>query len=177
MSEILDAPLTDKGRQEALLLQSRVRAMKNPPELVLLSPCCRALQTGVLVFEDLRGKVPFLAHEMAREEYGVHKCDQRRPRSRQAAEFPMVDFSLLETEEDELFLQDRRETKLEVADRIYKFLEFLEQRPETHVGVASHSAWLLTTFTANLVCNDDSLKEWFHTGEMRSTILEFTRKE
>jgi broad specificity phosphatase PhoE len=176
MSEILDAPLTDKGRQQALLLQPKVQEMKDQPELIAFSPNCRALQTGVLVFEHLAGKVPFIAHEMIREENGVHLCDKRRPTSRQKQEFPMVDFSMLESEEDTIFLEDRRETKIEVASRAYKLLEWLETRPEKHVGVASHSAWLLTLFNANFEC-EDSLKGWFQTGEMRSAIIEFIRKD
>jgi broad specificity phosphatase PhoE len=174
MNEIMDAPLTEKGRQQALVLQPRVQAIKDQPELIAFSPNCRALQTGVLVFEHLVGKVPFLAHEMVREGHGVHKCDKRRSTSRQTAEFPMVDFSLLETEEDVLFLPDRRETKPEIADRAYEFLEWLSARPEMHIGVASHSAWLLTLFNANLQC-DENLRGWFQTGEMRSAILEFTQ--
>ena len=75
MPEILDAPLTEKGRQQALLLQPTVQAMKDQPELICFSPNCRALQTGVLVFEHLTGKVPFIAHEMIREENGVHLCE------------------------------------------------------------------------------------------------------
>lgn len=172
MSEILDAPLTEKGRQQALLLQPTVQMMKDQPELIAFSPNCRALQTGMLVFESLAGKVPFVAHEMIREENGVHLCDKRRPKSRQQHEFPKIDFSLLETEDDEMFLSARRESKVEVARRVYNFLEWLQSRPEKHVGVASHSAWLLTAFNANLKC-DESLKGWFHTGEMRSAILEF----
>eukprot|EP00934_Nitzschia_sp_Nitz4_P008722 Nitzschia sp. Nitz4//scaffold55_size114948//87753//88688//NITZ4_003917-RA/size114948-snap-gene-0.191-mRNA-1//-1//CDS//3329554578//8712//frame0 len=174
MAETLDAPLTDKGRSQALLLQPAIESMQHQPQLVMLSPNCRAIQTGVIAFECLRGKAPFLAHEMIREENGVHLCDKRRPTSRQQAEFPMVDFSLLESEQDVMFLEDRRETKLEVANRIYQFLEYLEGRSEVHVGVATHSAWLLTLFNANLDC-DDSLKGWFQTGELRSTILEFVR--
>ena len=85
----------------------------------------------------------------------------------------MIDFSLLESEEDRLFLPDRRESKLEVASRVYNFLEWLETRSEKNVGVASHSAWLLTLFNANFEC-DESLKGWFQTGELRSVILEFT---
>jgi broad specificity phosphatase PhoE len=176
MSEIMDAPLTEKGRQQALLLQPKVQEMKDQPELIAFSPNCRALQTGVLVFEHLTGKVPFIAHEMIREENGVHLCDKRRPTSRQKHEFPMVDFSLLESEEDTIFLEDRRETKIEVASRVYTFLEWLETRQEKHVGVASHSAWLLTLFNSNFEC-DDRLKGWFQTGEMRSVILEFIRKD
>ena len=87
----------------------------------------------------------------------------------------MVDFSLLSDEEDTLFEKDRRETKKEVTERVYKFLEWLESREENVVGVASHSAWLLTAFNANFEVAEESLKGWFQTGEMRSVILEFVR--
>ena len=176
MPEILDAPLTEKGRLQALSLQPVISEMTCKPELVVLSPNCRALQTGLIVFEELieRG-VPFLAHEMVREENGVHVCDKRRPKSRQIKEFPQVDFGLLETEEDVIFRDDRRESKVEVGERIYRFMEWLSQRPEKVVGVASHSGWLLTVFNGICVC-DDSLKGWFQTGEMRSVKLSFVSK-
>ncbi len=176
MPEITDAPLTAKGRQQAALLQPIVGDMseKETPQLVVLSTNCRALQTGVIAFQDLVGKIPFLAHEMVREETGVHLCDKRRPTSQQAAEFPMVDFSLLEDEEDIIFEGDRRETKAELTERIYKFFEWLELREEKVVGVSSHSAWLLAVFNANLQADDD-LKGWFQTGELRSVVLEFVR--
>jgi len=77
-------------------------------------------------------------------------------------------------EEDTLFDKNRRESKIEVSERCFKFLEWLELREENVVGVASHSAWLLTIFNANLDA-DERLKGWFQTGEMRSAILEFVR--
>jgi broad specificity phosphatase PhoE len=176
MPEILDAPLTEKGRQQALVLQPKVRAFEEQPELIVLSPNCRALQTGSIVFEHLIGTVPFLAHEMVREESGVHSCDKRRPKSRQEMEFPMIDFSFIETEEDSIFDEERRESKLEVGERIYTFLEWLSSRPETNIGVASHSGWLLTLF--NGICeSDESLKAWWQTGEMRSVRLEFSKRD
>jgi len=175
--EILDAPLTERGRQEALRLQPIIRALPQQPELVIFSPHCRALQTGVIAFEHLlqnnNKAVPFLAHEMVREETGVHMCDQRRPASRQAHEFPFVDFSLLESEEDVIFTANVRESKIQVAERIYRFMEWLRARPETHVAVSSHSAWLFTLFRGVLECNDPKLQRWFETGEMRSVALEF----
>lgn len=174
--EIMDAPLTEKGRQQALLLQPVIQSMAAKPELVVLSPNCRAIQTGILAFEELLEKgVPFLAHEMAREENGVHVCDKRRSKSRQSKEFPQVDFGLLETDEDVIFRNDRRETKAEVGERIYKFMEWLAKREEKHVGIASHSGWLLTVFNGICEC-DDKLKDWFQTGEMRSVKLEFLQK-
>lgn len=176
LPEILDAPLTEKGRQQAYALQPVVQKLNNPVELVVLSPQCRALQTGVIVFQHLVGTaVPFIAHEMIREENGVHVCDKRRPTSLQQQEFPMVDFSFLETEEDAIFRDDRRETKVELGDRIYRFFEWLSKRPEKHVAVASHSGWLFTIFNGFCEC-DESLKAWFQTGELRSVIIEFTEK-
>ena len=50
MPEILDAPLTEKGRQQALALQPSIQEMKDQPELVVFSPNCRALQTGRYAF-------------------------------------------------------------------------------------------------------------------------------
>ena len=176
MPEILDAPLTEKGRQQAYILQPTVQAFDPQPELVVLSPNCRALQTGVMVFDHLVGKVPFVAHEMVREENGVHVCDKRRPTSKQVQEFPMVDFGLLETEEDVIFRDDRRETKMELGARIYNFFEWLASRPESHVAVASHSGWLFTVFNGFCEC-DESLKPWFQTGEMRSVKIEFSQND
>eukprot|EP00560_Eucampia_antarctica_P007561 CAMPEP_0197828532 /NCGR_PEP_ID=MMETSP1437-20131217/5074_1 /TAXON_ID=49252 ORGANISM="Eucampia antarctica, Strain CCMP1452" /NCGR_SAMPLE_ID=MMETSP1437 /ASSEMBLY_ACC=CAM_ASM_001096 /LENGTH=236 /DNA_ID=CAMNT_0043429767 /DNA_START=299 /DNA_END=1006 /DNA_ORIENTATION=+ len=141
MPEILDSPLTQKGREQARALQPCLDEMETLPQMVVLSPNCRALQTGIIAYQPLLNKVPFIAHEMAREEMGVHVCDQRRPKSQQVSEFPMVDFSLIETEEDELFSPTERESKMSVGERIYTFMEWLSQRPEKHVGVVSHSGW------------------------------------
>jgi broad specificity phosphatase PhoE len=178
LPEILDAPLTEKGRQQAYVLQPFFQKLDDQVELVVLSPNCRALQTGVIVFQHLvdNDNVPFVAHEMAREQTGVHVCDKRRATSLQQQEFPMVDFSLLTSEEDAIFRDDRRETKMELGERIYNFFEWLLTRPETHVAVASHSGWLFTIFNGFCEC-DESLKPWFQTGELRSVKLVFTQNE
>jgi len=243
--ELLDSPLTEKGRLQAVELQKHFvpqvdegdvghhdddgvgsadempMARKLPlspplpllpvPDLVVLSPNCRALQTGLLAFEPLlpllpsQGKttqrektsttnggdssiaaavpaaavpaavkavVPFVAHEWVREETGVHACDMRRSILRQRREFPQVNFDLYDTDdsdnksggftdEDTLFDPLRRETKLQVAERIYKFCdEYLSRLDDCVdgkdgddvkvVAVVTHSSWLLTFF--NGVC-------------------------
>lgn len=178
MAELLDAPLTDKGRQQALLLQPKIQAFVDQPEMVVVSSQCRAIQTGLLAFDHLVRKVKFIAHEDVRECTGVHMCDKRRPKSLQEKEFPMVDFTQIQSEEDGLFtsMDDRRETKKEVGERIYKFLSWMYDRWETHIGVASHSGWLMAVFNGVVEC-DESLKSWFQTGEMRSVVLEFVRND
>ena len=49
--EVTDAPLTHKGRLQAQALQSRTRQL--PVELVVVSPLCRATQTGLIAFAHL----------------------------------------------------------------------------------------------------------------------------
>jgi broad specificity phosphatase PhoE len=185
MPELLDAPLTEKGRQQAIALQPRVAALKNPPELIVCSPLCRALQTGIIVFANSamenNNKAPnrLLAHEMVREQTGIHVCDKRRAVSRQKLEFPLVDFSLLDSsvcgsgDDDPIFRDHVRESKQELGERIYNFMEWLSRREEKHISVNTHSGWLLTLFNGILQCEDSSLKAWFQTGEMRSVKLLF----
>jgi broad specificity phosphatase PhoE len=194
--ELLDCPLTETGRRQAVALQGEVKALmlsSRPslsPELVVSSPQTRALQTALLAFEPLlpdyddeeaggdgAKPVPFLAHEMVREEAGVHVCDRRRPKQRLRREFsPPFDFDLL-PEDDEIFRDGTRETKDDVGDRAYRFLEWLEQRPEKVVAVSTHSAWLLALLNGVCECRDPGLRKWFGTGEMRSVRLLFGRDQ
>ena len=55
--------------------------------------------------------------------------------------------------------------------RAAKFADFLLQRGETHIAVASHSAFLLSIFNAVFVCDDEATRTWFGTGEMRTVLL------
>jgi len=171
MPQVLDSPLTHNGRSQAALLRPIVETIPSP-QMVVVSPLCRTLQTALIAFRDL--PVPFLAHEMVREESGVHLCDKRRPTSDQVQEFPRVDFTLLESEEDLLFRDDARESKMELGERIYLFMEWLESREEEVLAVVSHSGWLLAAFNGVFQCEDD-LKGWFQTGELRSVKLAFHR--
>jgi len=179
MSEVLDAPLTEKGRLQAHQLNSVTSAWpaEKQPELVVLSPNCRALQTGLIVFGHLLSKesnVKFVAHEMVRETHGVHLCDKRRSVTRAKVEFSNVDFSLITDDEDMLFEDDRRESKMEIGSRVYKFFEWLHTKEENIIAVASHSGWLMSVFNGVCDCHGfPELREWFHTGEMRSVKLIF----
>lgn len=189
MPEVMDAPLTQKGRDQAGALQPVIRELEKDgdgssrPKLIVSSTLCRALQTASIAFGDLIGgagadegaSVPFIAHEMVREAMGAHICDKRRPISQQKREFPWVDFEGVELEEDTLFNPSRRETKMETGKRIYEFMLWLSKRKENNLAVVSHSCWLLTLFNGVVEC-DDWCRLWFATGEMRSVKLVFTEK-
>lgn len=69
MPEVTDAPLTDKGRNQAMLLRNETKNFGI--ELVVVSPLCRATQTGLLAFSHLVGRVPFVANEGEFEYHSV----------------------------------------------------------------------------------------------------------
>jgi broad specificity phosphatase PhoE len=178
--EARDAPLTEKGRQQAMALRPRIRSFHDKqqqhlqPKLIVCSPCCRALQTGILAWQD-ETDVPILVQELVKEECGVHPCDHRRSKSEIAIDFPRVNLSGLLHEEDPYHRKDVRESKLEVAKRGYQFLEWLfhnRSPDETCVAVNSHSSWLLTLLNAVVETESDSIRAWFQTGEMRSVRIE-----
>ena len=189
--EVLDAPLTELGRKQAQQLHYEiVQNFTTPIDCVYVSPHCRTLQTGLIAFQHCINhppttskatgtvKIPFMvAHELLREESGVHICDQRRDIAWQSIEFPQYDFhSHCPNDIDPLFHSQTRETKLQVAQRIYQFMEYLStlEQHVDNIAVVSHSGWLHILF--NAIVQDDchpSLKKWFQTGEMRSVQVEF----
>lgn len=173
--EILDAPLTETGRQQCI--QQREVASSLSPELVVVSPLQRAIQTALLSFADHKDTVPWMAHEGCREELGLLICNKRRPLSDIQQEHPHIDFSLMEHEEDVLFLHDARETIQAKCERAYEFLvEYIRNRPEKEIAVVGHSAWLFTTLNAVVDCGDDlDLMSWFLTSEIRSMRISFSQ--
>lgn len=79
-----------------------------------------------------------MAVELVREAHGGHPCDQRRPLRELKREFPWVDFSGVETDDDTWHDPARRETVKEVAVRGDRFLDLLAARPERNIAVVSH---------------------------------------
>ncbi|GMH48913.1 hypothetical protein TrVE_jg8757 [Triparma verrucosa] len=179
--EITDAPLTHKGRLQATSLQPLTSTL--PVDLVVVSPQNRATHTALLAFSHLLPSppfssppsVPFVAHESVREETGVHVCDKRRSVTLARSEFPYVDYSLIESDEDPMFTEEGRETKGQIGERIYDFIMWLKDREEGNVAVASHSGWLMTLFNGVVICGEE-LKPWFMTGELRSVKIEWRIK-
>jgi hypothetical protein len=175
--ETLDSPLTEKGRLECAA--RRTEASKLKPEVVIVSPLHRAIQTSILSFADHVDTVKWIAHEGAREQLGWLMCNKRRPLATTKLEFPNVDFSeMLQTgDEDVLWHPLERESPVAETDRIYKFLtEFIMDRPEQELAVVGHSAWLFTMCNAVVDCGDDDvLKSLFQTSEIRSMRLSFYR--
>eukprot|EP00667_Euglena_gracilis_P019996 EG_transcript_21522 len=184
LPEVLDSPLTDVGRQQAIALQACARQLS--PTLVVSSPLQRTLQTAVLrgsVSRHLRpafrhlcqgSTTRWVATELLREEkHGHNVCDQRHPRSEIEADFPFFDLSAVPTEEDVLFSSTKVETPVECSDRAYAFLLWLWDQPEEEVVVCTHWGLLFQLFNTVVTDCPPFLREVFSPGKMRSVWLSF----
>jgi len=181
--EYWDAHLTPLGKEQCATLKASIRGdgvwgYHKPLnlDLVVVSPLTRCLQTAVLSLGDPceAQAPPFLATELCRERVADFMCDGHRNKSELAAEFPGIDFSLLDTEEDELFKTMKEDdTKCQARGRA--FLQWLCGRPEIHIAVVCHSVFLknmLKQFGGALSVKDREMVQRFPgNAEMRPIML------
>lgn len=181
LPEVMDPPLTAVGRDQCKAARSVARQKK--PQVVVCSPMYRCLQTALLTFDHLlepAAAVPFVAVEEARETFGAHTCDARRPLSEIVKEYGhVIDFSAMTMEEDEWSylpsgdLRPRETVQAEV-ERIYKMLLWLRSRPEAEIALVSHSSYLFTMLNAVIDLGDqEDAALWFDTCEIRSMLITF----
>ena len=177
--ELLDPPLTELGRRQCS--GQRFGCAMLSPELVIASPMLRCIQTAKLSFGD-HLDVPWVAHEGCREELGLLVGNKRRSLSEISADYPEIDYSAMEEYEADVLWEEygdeRRETVLEKSERIYKFLtEYVMNRPEREIAIVCHSAYLFTLLNAVMDVEDEELRSWFLTSEVRSLRMEFELPE
>lgn len=176
--EIVDSPLTELGKEQCH--DRRPEAALLNPQLVVVSPLLRAIQTAKITFGNHdRSDIPWVAHEGCREELGVLVCNKRRPLSQIQADYPDLQFHGDISEADTLWDPDQRESGTSKSDRIYQFLvDFVAQRPEQELAVVGHSAWLFHMCNAIVDCGEDTdLTSWFLTSEVRSMRVSFTKRQ
>lgn len=177
-----DPLLTARGEEQARELQARAAEMTDV-ELIIVSPMRRATQTALIGFESAVAKgVPVIAEELCHEHAGKHTCDKRKNLTKLVAEFPLVDYKGITSEEDPYWGDGMvRETHESIAERGAAFVEWLLARKENKIVIASHSAWLMTMFNAVVEVRQPQgdaagLRTWFGTGEMRTVIMEPRQK-
>jgi broad specificity phosphatase PhoE len=176
-NEFLDPPLTETGRQQCKDRQEECAQLS--PELVIVSPLLRCIQTAKLSFQDHcypNSDIPWVSHEGCREELGLLVGNKRRSISEIKFDYPNIDFSPIEHDEDVLWENygDRRETLLEKSERIYDFLaDYVRNRPEEEIAIVCHSAYLFTLLNAVMDIEEEDLRYWFLTSEVRSMRVRF----
>ena len=173
--EFLDPPLTASGIEQCSAQRALCSSLS--PELVIVSPMLRCIQTAKLSFRDHADAVPWVSHEGCREELGLLVGNKRRRIEDIQVDYPEIDFSAIRHNEDELWDRygDRRETLLEKSERIYEFLtEYVRIRPEKEIAIVCHSAYLFTLLNAVMDIEEEELRSWFLTSEVRSLKVTFS---
>lgn len=180
--EIVDSPLTELGKRQCE--GQRASASLLNPEVVVVSPLLRAVQTAKLSFADYdcdssnngNSAVPWIAHEGCREELGYLVCNKRRQLSEIRSDFPELQYPPEMAEEDNLWNPSAFESETAKGNRIYGFLvDFLAERPEQNLAVVCHSAWLAAMCNDVIDCGgDENLTSWFGVSEIRSVKLTFS---
>ena len=102
--------------------------------------------------------------------------NKRRPITEIREDYPEIDFLEILHDADVKWEEygDRRETLLEKSERIYEFLtEYVRQRPEREIAIVCHSAYLFTLMNAVMDIEDEGLRSWFLTSEVRSLQMTF----
>ncbi|KAM0863903.1 hypothetical protein ACQ4PT_044265 [Festuca glaucescens] len=200
---LLDAQLTPLGWSQVDCLREHVTkcGLAKKVELVIVSPLLRTMQTAVGVFgggnyadgvsasplmvegagHSERPAIsslncpPFLAVEACREHLGVHPCDKRSSITKYRTLFPAIDFSLIENDEDVLWVPDVREANESVAARGMKFIDWLWTREEKEIAIVTHSGFLFHTLNMyGKECHPtvaEELGKHFNNCELRSMVL------
>ena len=165
-----DPPLVYEGKQQAVTAGEKCQTYWKTTQggekiqLVLTSPLTRCIQTSMYAFlpgsnyttayapnqQQQQQEPNIVCCELIREAYGQHFPDRRRNISTLAKHWRNVNFDTL-TESDELWKMDKRETMLELQERVQHFFQnCLVQRSETNIVVVSHGVWIEVCL--NLLC-------------------------
>lgn len=169
--------------------QSAASKLQNV-ELIVMSPLQRAIQTAQITFDAFRTRedVKWTLHEDLREELGLLMCNKRRSLSEIQQDFPLIDCSYIQHEDDFVWAEHcaknmnkdgepMRENDFDMSSRAYKFLEnFIATRNEKEIAVVGHSALFLSMTTSVLDVSDDEvdlIKPMFGQAELRSMELTF----
>ena len=136
------------------------------PELILVSPFTRTLQTATFAFESLINKIPWIALDSLRERNGGDECDIMKPVDTKINLYPYVDFdniSDISTHNTIGHIEQMRS----IINRCKELIDFIKHREESNIVVVTHGGYLLT-LCAVLKLEDKSL---FVNCEIREVIL------
>eukprot|EP00037_Helgoeca_nana_P028546 m.336246 g.336246 ORF g.336246 m.336246 type:complete len:329 (-) comp27782_c0_seq1:121-1107(-) len=178
----IDAHLTPDGVAQCVEGRTGVLLKGVHPELVVVSPFTRALQTAHIMF-SAKG-IPFIVNDSCRERWGKYTCDKRRTRTEILAEIaPLyrstgdsIDYDTFGfAEEDDIHWTEEREPDQNCIDRGIDLLKWLASRPENNIAVVTHSSYLrhlFTTFGGNIHLKDKTaLHRSTGNAELRSITL------
>ncbi|GMI85211.1 hypothetical protein like AT1G09935 [Hibiscus trionum] len=192
---LFDAQLSPTGFKQVAELRKHVHTsgLLNTIELVITSPLSRAMQTAVGGFgleghrnddgDIVSGSAvstlntpKIMAVELCRDRLGVRPCDMRRKVSDCRSHFPSIDFSMIDSEDDNIWNPNLRESEEKLAKRVVELLKWLWTRPEKEIVIVSHGKILQQILIGSLGKDDDpaaraALCKRFDHCELRSVVI------
>ncbi|CAK0864903.1 unnamed protein product, partial [Prorocentrum cordatum] len=145
----LDACLSTDGLQQVQMAATSFQELLGSthyvaPEVVLVSPLTRALQTASTLFP---GHKNVCAQEFLREKRTGEACDERKPAREIESEFPHVDVSDIAAEDaagpdGHRFREQLRETNEQVGQRAACLLDAVQAHEGKAIAVVTHKGFL-----------------------------------
>jgi len=153
LKESYDAPLVEEGIIQAKELGSSSKQLRNI-DIVFVSPLTRTLQTAEYIFENNQ-KVRIVALDKIKEfPQGIEICNKRRNRIELEEKFKKVDFSLLDSDEDQMWRADRYEKIEELKERIEGIKKTIMNENDKNIVIISHNNFLKELLFQN--CGDET---------------------
>ena len=153
LKESYDAPLVEEGIIQAKELGKNSKQLMNI-DVVFVSPLTRTLQTAENIFEKNK-KVRIVALDKIKEfPQGIENCNKRRNRIELKEKFKKVDFSLLDSDSDQMWREDRYEKIEELKERIDEFTKYVINENANNIAIVSHNNFLKELLFQN--CGDET---------------------
>ena len=153
LKESFDAPLVEEGILQAKELGKNSKQLKKI-DIVFVSPLTRTLQTAENIFEKNKIVRIVALDKMKEFPQGIEICNKRRNRIELKEKFKKVDFSLLDSDSDQMWREDRYEKIEELKERIKEFKQFIMNENYNNIAIVSHNNFLKELLFQN--CGDET---------------------
>ena len=156
-----DTKLTMEGHSQSGELGMTWRD-KSKMDAVFVSPLSRTLQTAINIFKNTNTKI--IALDCLKEyPQGKHTCNKRDTKNNLINRFPRIDFSYLDSNEDEMWSETEIESIQSLLDRINKFYDFIEQKKNLkNIALVGHNSFISMIKDKKFNHNEDGLDELKH---------------
>ena len=177
--EEIDNDLTPTGIEQATHVRKTAASLT--PQLILVSPLSRAIDTANIVFGHSSTTVPTVCLENLRERNGLLLNGQRRTLHYLEGKFPRINFEDIAGGEDTLwhsFGAEILETAEACSKRAYDSLLYVTTREEKEIAIVAHGGLFhqLTTGLPELIQCDEGTSKRFHNCELRTVKMSWTTK-
>jgi broad specificity phosphatase PhoE len=153
LKESFDAPLVEEGILQAKELGENSKQLKKI-DIVFVSPLTRTLQTAENIFEKNKIVRIVALDKMKEFPQGIEICNKGRSRIELKEKFKKVDFSLLDSDSDQMWREDRYEKVEELKERIDEFKKFVMNENDNNIAIVSHNNFLKELLFQN--CDDET---------------------